>query len=195
MFQRIFFLLLAFVICQFQSATSFSEFTTTSGKIASLELCQKDDLKICEEIFIRSFSKAYEKLTPEQLGVKNVQTFLKEAFADVYDDFQTGHQKLVIAKIDGKIVGFAGFKPAEEPNQIYITQLSVDTDYWHQGIGKQLVFSALDLYENTEKLVVIARKLNTVAQQFYEKLGFVKSPYMHPGYSPAKYTGYEWTKP
>lgn len=170
------------------------EYRTAEGQIVSLQMCSEEDLKECEAIFIKAFSKAYENFTPQQLGVENIPLFLKEAFADVYDDFKSGQQKLVVAKLDGKIVGVSGFKPTEHPHQIYISQLAVEPNLWRHSIGRNLVFSALELYPDTQSLVVIPRRINTVAQNFYKKLGFHESAYMHPGYNPAKYVGYEWTK-
>lgn len=76
-------------------------------------------------------------------------------------------------------------------SMIYIFQLAVKVDHWHRGIGKRLVFSAFDLFPETKSLVVIPRKINLMARNFYFKLGFIESLYMHPGYNPEKYIGYE----
>ncbi len=161
----------------------------------SLHLCQQEDLSACQEIFVEAFMKAYEEFSCEQLGIEDKRVFLTNAFADVYDDLRHGQQTLVVAKREGKIVGFAGFKPTEVPRQLYITQLAVDPACWNQGIGRQLVFSALDLYHDVSSLALIVRKINSVAQGFYLKLGFHVSEYMHAGYNPERYIGYEWVRP
>lgn len=170
------------------------EFTDKFRDTVSIETCQQDDLPACETIFIRAFTQAYKDLTLQQLGVENLQLFLKEAFSDVYEDLLIGEQKLAVAKKGDKIVGFVGFKKTETPHQIYLTQLAVDPDYWQHGIGRHLVFSSLIYFEDTTSLVVIPRRLNTVAKNFYMSLGFQESSYMHPGYNPEKYVGYEWHK-
>jgi GNAT superfamily N-acetyltransferase len=164
------------------------------GDAIALEVCQEKDLQHCESIFIKAFSKAYESFTVEELGISDKLSFLKEAFSEVYQDFNQGLQTLVIAIDNGQIIGFSGFKTTDMPRQLYISQLAVDPDYWNQGIGQLLVFSSLALFEDTTSLVVIPRKINVIAQKFYEKIGFTPSCYMHPGYNPAKYTGYEWSK-
>jgi ribosomal protein S18 acetylase RimI-like enzyme len=188
------FVLLFLVSISLTQTINSKEFTDKSGDLIYLSPCQKEDLSDCEAIFINAFSKAYEDFTPEQLGVKDKLLFLKEAFADVYDDLQMGLQKLLVAKIEEKVVGFVGFKKTEKPHQIYISQLAVDPEHSRKGIGTHLVFSVFDHFEDTENLVVIPRRINLIAKQFYSKLGFVESSYMHPGYSPQKYVGYEWTK-
>lgn len=191
--RKFIFLLIAFLL--FTQVTYSSEFVNKSSLFVHLEPCQVADLPECEAIFIQAFTRAYEEFTPEQLGVKDKIVFLREAFADVYDDVCQGLQKLTLAKIEGKIVGFVGFKPTETPHQIYISQLAVAPQYWQQGIGRCLVFSAFDLFDDVESLVVIPRKINEVARCFYHELGFVESAYMHPGYNPERYIGYEWIKP
>lgn len=170
------------------------EFINKSGQFVYLEFCRLEDLIECEDIFIEAFSKAYEEFTAQQLGVKDKLVFLREAFADVYDDVTLGLQKLMVAKIEGKVVGFVGFKPTEQLYQIYISQLAVHPLYWQQGIGRWLVFSVFDIFDEVESLVVIPRRINAVARNFYQKLGFEQSSYMHPGYNPERYIGYEWMK-
>ena len=169
-----------------------AEFFTRYGETVRLEPCKMRDLPQCEAIFIESFAKTYESFTPEMLGVSDKVQFLKIAFEDVYEDCEQNLQKLVVAKIKDEIVGFAGFKETEKKGEIYITQLAVKPIHWQKGIGTQLIFSSFAYFDRIESLVVIPRKINEIAQQFYESLGFHTSAYMHPGYSAEKYVGYEW---
>lgn len=192
MLKKLFFLFLVF-FSPLEIISSI-EFIDKSGENTLLEDCQENDLVHCKEIFVQAFLKAYEELTPEQLGVEDKFLFLQDAFSDVYDDVHQGLQKIVVARQNGTIMGFVGFKKTEKPHQIYISQLAVLPQYWQRGLGTQLVFSALRLYDDVESLVVIPRKINHIAKQFYTKLGFVESSYMHPGYNPERYVGYEWVK-
>lgn len=189
-----YFLVLSLVLLH--SIALFShQFSVSSKETITIEECQEKDLQNCEFIFIEAFSKAYEHFTAEQLGVADKLLFLLEAFADVYDDFRQQKQKIIVAKKEGEVLGFIGFEYNDISHQVYISQLAVHPDYWKQGIGRELVFYSLQLYEQMEGLSVICRKINTTAIQFYEKLGFTKSTYMHSGYSPEKYCGFDWKKP
>ncbi len=194
MFKR--FIFFSFLILNgFSQIYSYSqEFISNSGKTISLMSCQTEDLNECSKIFTDSFLHAYKDFTSQLLGVQDKRLFLEEDFLHASHDFQMGKQKIIVAKIENKIIGLAGFKEAEKPGQIYITLLTVAPAHWKEGIGKQLVFSAFDIFENVKELVVITRKVNEGARNFYLKLGFNASPYMHPGYSPEKYIGYEWSK-
>jgi len=167
------------------------ECETVNNEIVTLNLCEESDLIACRTIFIEAFTKAYENFSKEQLGVKDKIQFLEEAFEDVRDDLKDSLQKLVVAKINGKVIGFVGFKKTDNAGEIYISQLAVEPHSWQQGIGKHLVFSVFDVYKDVKSLVVIPRKINEVARNFYSRLGFKESTYMHPGYDPQKYIGYE----
>lgn len=165
------------------------------GQVYTVEPTRERDLKECEEVFVHAFMEAYRDFSEEQLGIQDKQQFLKSAFADVYDDFNSGEQKLLTVRSRDQVVGFAGYKPTEIPGQIYLTQLSVEPDYWRCGIGTELIFSVFKIYDEVKSLVVIPRRINRVAREFYLHLGFTESSYMHPGYDPKKYVGYEWLAP
>ena len=144
MLKKIFLLMLSVIFC-IQGVNSW-EFVIKDNEIISLEPCENENLPACQHIFIEAFSKAYAEFTPDELGVIDKILFLEEAFADVYDDVQQGLQKLTVAKKEGKVIGFVGFKKTEMPNQIYISQLAVDPEYWQRGIGKHLVWSVFNQY-------------------------------------------------
>lgn len=184
------FLLLLLLACV--SIVHTKEFISRTGERIQLEMCREKDLQDCEAIFIRAFIEAYKDFTLEQLAIQDKVQFLKEAFADVFDDAQMGLQQLVVARLNGVIIGFSGFKRTETPHEVYISQLAVDPAHWRQGIGKHLVFSVFSVFEDADHLVVIPRKINAIARRFYEQNGFKESSYIHTGYSAEKYTGYEW---
>jgi ribosomal protein S18 acetylase RimI-like enzyme len=169
-------------------------FTARSGDQIELDWIEQHDLRQEEEVFINAFMEAYKDFSNEQLGIVDKYTFLKNAFQDVVEDHEKGDGYLLSAKLDGKVIGFAGFKETEQENEVYISQLAVDPRYWQLGVGKELVFSIFTIKKDTARLVVIPRRINEVARQFYAHLGFTVSEYMHPGYNPQKYVGYEWSK-
>jgi len=170
------------------------EFVDRAQEIITLEESTEDELLRCEEIFIDAFTLAYKDFTLEMLGIDNLYHFLQAAFSDVYSDYQKGTSKIICAKHEGRVIGFAGFSRTETPHEIYISQLAVDPHYWRRGIGKHLVFASLTLYEDAKSLVVIPRRINDIAKKFYYRLGFFECPYMHPGYDAKKYVGYEWKR-
>lgn len=192
MFKKTYFLFLLFTICL--HTLSAWEFIDKKGGTIQLELVQEEDLKACQTVFVEAFSEVYRDFTPELLVVQDKLLFLQEAFADVYEDVRQNLQQLVVAKKDNQVIGFVGFKKTEKLHQIYISQLAVDPQYWQNGIGRELVFCALRLFADADQLVVIPRKINVIARDFYYKIGFIDSSYMHPGYNPERYIGYEWNR-
>ncbi len=170
------------------------EFVNKSGSKILIEKCEQKDLESCYKMAFHAVSQAYSHLTPQDLGVEDMTALLKQVATEIDENFQGGFEQFMVAKKEGEVVGLIGFKATETPHQIYIARLVVDQLFTREGIGKALVFSAFDIYENVEELVVITRKINESARQFYKRLGFKASSYMHGGYSPEKYTGYEWKK-
>lgn len=45
-----------------------------------------------------------------------------------------------------------------------------------------------------EKIVLITEIANTWSQSFYEAIGFKRSAFMHPDYSPDEFTGFEYSE-
>lgn len=160
----------------------------------SAQSASRVDLRQEKDVFVRSFMEAYKDFTIEQLGIKDKLSFLNSAFDDVEAELVSGKTHVASVRLDGKVVAFISFKKTEQADQLYISQLAIDPRYWKHGLGRQLVFSILSIYPNTRSLVTIPRRINQVAKSFYLKLGFKESDYMHPGYDPKKYVGYEWSR-
>ena len=85
----------------------------------------------------------------------------------------------ILAEVDGRIVGSAGIEQVgvhEKLSHRCDFGISVDKDYWGQGIGKELMLGCIECakkagYEQME-LEVVAE--NERAVRMYEKAGFVE---------------------
>ncbi len=148
------------------------------------------------QVFLKALKKNFEHLTLEQLGVDNLEAFLNRAFDDEVNDLANKSLKVrfVTARKKGKVVGFASFN-LEGNDTIYVRQMSVDPDHWKQGIGKALIYKAREVFSQARTYVLMTRHVNTNAINFYKKLGFKETTYLHEGLDPKKYMGYEYTIP
>ena len=146
-----------------------------------------------EKLFIKTFTEAYKKFTPADLGVEDKLLFLKDSFSDVIKDFIGDRAIILTAKKNGKVIGFASFNPTDKAHQMYVGQLAVDPDFWRKGIGKELVFGIRRLQPDVQKIVAIGRRLNSIGKNFFLKIGFTECAYMHPDYDAKKYVGYEFS--
>ena len=122
--------------------------------------------------------------------------FLNKAFDCEVEDLngETTKVYFLSAVKNGKVVGFASFNQ-EGNDAIYVRQMSVDPDYWRQGIAKALVFKAQEVLPQARKYVLMTRLVNTTAIGFYKALGFTQTSYLHDGLDPKLYVGYEYTIP
>lgn len=78
----------------------------------------------------------------------------------------------LLAKADGKIVGYCGFWRVSGEAQV--TNIAVLPEYRRQKIAQNLVEKMLELCEEDEQIVLEVRESNFAAISLYEKLGFTK---------------------
>ena len=93
---------------------------------------------------------------------------------------------LVARNEDGTVVGVL-FGLTDFAYWLYVTDLGVDRAYERQGIGRELMKTALDL-AGGEKDIAVYLIADENAVAFYEKLGMVKADNI------MKYNHIEWTK-
>ena len=79
----------------------------------------------------------------------------------------------LLAKEDGKIVGYCGFWRVSGEAQI--TNIAVLPEYRRRKIAKTLAEEMLKICSEDEQIVLEVRKSNEIAISFYEKLGFEKA--------------------
>ncbi|EAS45679.1 GNAT family N-acetyltransferase [Photobacterium profundum] len=72
-----------------------------------------------------------------------------------------------IYRVDGKVVGTILIK-----DFCYISNLFVDPDFHHQGIGKQLILHALAVCKRCSPQSTVKLNSSFYAASFYQKMGF-----------------------
>jgi GNAT superfamily N-acetyltransferase len=80
------------------------------------------------------------------------------------------HQKSTahyIYRVDGNVVGTILIK-----DFCYISNLFVDPDFHHQGIGKQLILHALAICKRYSAQSTVKLNSSFYAEPFYQKMGF-----------------------
>ncbi len=149
-------------------------------------------LKKEEALYLSCFTELYKDFSADELGVEDKEAFLTKAFANVKKDFAEFRCVLLSVKKDGRVIGFIGFKPTENEKEIFITQMVLDTDYWDRGIERQMCLSICKLHDDTKRIVCVFRRINSVYKEWFTNMGFTECDYMHPGYDPQYYVGYEY---
>lgn len=95
----------------------------------------------------------------------------KEAFiTEIRDNLLA---KYIVAKVDGKIVGYAGIWFIL--NEGHITNIAVRESHKGQGIGNQLLEGLITYckIKNIKHMTLEVRKSNYIAQNLYKKHGFI----------------------
>lgn len=98
------------------------------------------------------------------------ESWSKEAFAK---ELSNPLAKYIIAKSDDRIIGFAGVWIIVDEG--HITNIAVHPDFRGQGIGSKLVDSLVEKSKTfgCNALTLEVRSSNIVAQNLYEKFGFI----------------------
>lgn len=170
-------------------STNLNKFSTKNQTII-LQACIEDDLIGAEDIFVKSFAQAY-KISSENFDGFSKRA--KEVFNKEFLSFNESTKKInwINAKKYDVVVGFIVFENTEKPHEVYIRQMAVDPALWGNGIGTMLIGTIFETLPDTNKIVLVTRKTNTIAQSFYTKLGFKFSDYIHEGLSSDIYLGFE----
>ncbi|OPZ93204.1 MAG: ribosomal-protein-alanine N-acetyltransferase [Firmicutes bacterium ADurb.Bin419] len=120
-------------------------------EVCGLTLNDIDDVMVVEKL---SFSIPWSK-----------QAFIEEVTNNKF-------ARYIIAKVDGKTVGYAGLWKVFDEG--HITNVAVHPEYRRSGVGYTLVKGLIELSikENIEKLTLEVRRSNIAAQNLYAKFGF-----------------------
>jgi ribosomal-protein-alanine N-acetyltransferase len=80
--------------------------------------------------------------------------------------------RYIVAKKDGKVVGYGGMWAVL--NEGHITNIAVHPDYRRQKIGEKVVQAMVDRAhkEGIDRLTLEVRKSNDAAIQLYKRFGF-----------------------
>ena len=90
-----------------------------------------------------------------------------------FEETQNSLATYLLAKIDGKIVGYCGFWRVSGEAQV--TNIAVLPDYRRRKIAQSLAEKMLEICAEDEQIVLEVRESNLAAISLYEKLGFTKA--------------------
>jgi len=156
---------------------------------------QLADFDAASELFMKSFLAAYAPIPLESIGVESKEAFLREVIDDEMElFFQDPTVHWLIAKEDGKVIGLLILDLSRYPEEVYGRQMAIHPDYLRHSVGTEMAKVARANLPNAKRIVAITRVFNTTSMAFFESLGFKRCTYMHEGYDPTRYVGYEIVK-
>lgn len=168
-------------------------FQDQSQDIYSFEWNHPEDFKKAQKVFLKSFLFTYESISLKQLGVTNKEGFLKNTIEEEYSLVsENDHIHWLIAKMKNKVVGLMIIELTDYPHLVYVRQIAIHPDLMRKRIGTQMVQVMFSNLPKAKKFVAITRIFNKSSMNFFESLGFKKCEYMHEGYDPNRYVGFEF---
>ena len=95
-------------------------------------------------------------------------------------DINRPQGQCLVAEVDGEVVGYSVAWGTEE---VHLANLAVDPDFRHERIGRQLMAEVISFARRNQaqSIYLEVRVSNSIARQFYARLGFVPT-YLRKGY-------------
>jgi ribosomal protein S18 acetylase RimI-like enzyme len=134
-----------------------------------------DDADAIANVHVTSWRETYRGLMPDDflnnLSVERRVTYWRESLANPYDEYEA----VVLAELDGEVVGFASFGRQSETDLPYegeLLAIYVLKSAHGKGIGRGLVTAvARDLLERGISSMLVWVLKDNPARGFYERLG------------------------
>jgi hypothetical protein len=152
-------------------------------------------------LFVKAFSETFENIQPSNLNPsfrnkEDVVQMLKDTFDNEERLFKNGQTYCVHAFQNEEPIGVVFFQQlSPQPyvnhlNAIYIREIAPET--MDNPVSRELIFSALEVFPETDSLYVITRFINKKSVPFYEGLGFTETDYSRRVEGRPGYMNLEW---
>ena len=161
------------------------------GRECVLRACTADDGQAVYDIFMLTHSQTDYLLSyPDEnsMNVEEESEFLKEKY-------ESDDEIEIIAVLDGKVVGCAGFGKVGKKNKVRRRAefgISVDRDYWSLGIGRAMMEACIECAKQAGyaqlELDVVGDNQRAVA--LYKSGGFVEYGRNPRGFH-SRYSGWQ----
>lgn len=90
--------------------------------------------------------------------------------SNLKSELENINSKYIVARLDNKIVGFAGIWFSVD--DVHITNIVVHKNYRHHGIGSLLLEKLIGLAKVKDSITLEVNTKNIYAQKLYSKYGF-----------------------
>ena len=148
----------------------------------SIDIFTQPSESMREDLFAVGLSSFQSAFQNPECRTKDPDIVTDEKIIATYtpmlrDDIENIHNGYAyLAKIDGKIIGWAFFLP-ENIDSFYVSLVVVDPMYQGQKVGTKLLFAILDTFPNTKTLFLYVRRVNENAYKIFQHLGFSECSY------------------
>ena len=135
------------------------------------------DLEILREITIICFEQvSIDKNIEDQYGFINAVDWKIRKAMHIDADVKINPDGIFIAEVRNKVAGYITTRINQVTKIGEIPNLAVHPEFQHQGLGKQLIQTALDYFqqEGMHMAKIETLEQNPVGTTFYPKMGFTE---------------------
>ncbi|MGI2328294.1 GNAT family N-acetyltransferase [Planococcus sp. YIM B11945] len=127
-----------------------------------------EDIPQVQQVAKTSWNATYEGIIPFAIQ----ESFLATAYNDSMMKKRMEQSFLLVAEVEGKVVGFANFSPVKENGEAELGAIYLDPSSQGKGLGTVLLRSGIAQLENAEKILIKVEKDNKIGMNFYQAKGF-----------------------
>lgn len=189
--------LLSIFFCFLQIVLHAQSLSDTTQRVCKWD--KKPDPDRLREVYVQAFQKAYDPIPLKVLRqpTRDAMTkYLTDGIDATYSCLELFPDtfRCITVYEKNQAVGFLIIDTKNVPEEIYLAQLVVDPNAQRKGIGKELIDFLFHEFPEVHRFTLVTRIANESARKFYTSLGFKTSRYMHDGYSPELFIGFEYER-
>lgn len=133
-----------------------------------IRFAENKDLKSIQQVARVSWNTTYEGIIPREVQ----DNFLKTAYSDEMMERRLKHSLLLVAEVEGKIVGFANFSPVRDNGDVELGAIYLYPASQGMGLGTALLQKGIEELEGVKKIYINVEKENEIGKRFYDAKGF-----------------------
>lgn len=127
-----------------------------------------NDTKQVQDVAKQSWNATYDGIIPENIQ----ENFLQSAYNDQMMEKRLSNSLMLVAEVDGNIVGFANFSKVSEAGVVELSAIYLYPAYQGNGIGSALLDNGIEALDNLNEIQLDVEKENTIGMNFYKTKGF-----------------------
>lgn len=126
------------------------------------------DISSVQAIAKKTWNATYEEIIPSAIQEK----FLNAAYSDASMEHRVINSLLLVAEVEGKVVGFANYSPADSDGKAELGAIYIDPANQGSGIGTAFLKEGISRLEGVKEVYINVERDNEIGHTFYNAKGF-----------------------
>lgn len=134
----------------------------------TIRIMQPNDIQQVQHVAKTSWNATYNGIIPVEVQ----ERFLQSAYNDEMMVRRLERSLLLVAELNGKIVGFANYSVVRDDGQVELGAIYIYPESQGQGIGSALLQAGINHSQGAREIYLNVEKDNVIGKRFYEAKKF-----------------------